>query len=447
MNTSGSPIESFTQNAPSSIKVYLPLVVLPMPQTIFGAFLDAPTSDNGLAQMMSADASWIHLPFSWSAVEPQAGVRNWAVVSSFEKLLRTATSHQINIIIYIQDTPGWALKAGYTCGAVAQNKFPDLGRFLTDLVARYSAPSFNVKYYELWSEPEVSGFLGCWGDPSDLTYYGGGYYGEMLKMAYPAIKAASPSAQVLFGGLLLDCNPAICNSDVKKRASRFMEGALVNGAGNFFDGVSFHGYDYYLGVLGQYYNPGWSATWNTTGPAFLAKADYLRQLLAQYHVSGKYLINTELAVLCGRTGLEAPCVTEDHQKTLSIYIVQAYAAGIADGMRANVWFSVAGWRGTALLDGSLKPLPSYTAFKNASDRLGKASYARSITEFTSIRGYEFNEAGHRIWVLWSVTAEGNPHTVSLGSLPVAVYDMAGNSLSPSDSLDVGLEPVYVEFES
>src|SRR5450759_580636 len=106
MNTSGSPIESFTQNAPSSIKVYLPLVVLPMPQTIFGAFLDAPTSDNGLAQMMSADASWIHLPFSWSAVEPQAGVRNWAVVSSFEKILRTATSNQINIIIYIQDTPG-----------------------------------------------------------------------------------------------------------------------------------------------------------------------------------------------------------------------------------------------------------------------------------------------------------------------------------------------------
>jgi hypothetical protein len=392
---------------------------------------------------MSADASWIHLPFSWSAVEPQAGVRNWAVVSSFEKILRTATSNQINIIIYIQDTPGWALKAGYTCGAVAQNKFPDLGRFLTDMVARYSAPPFNVKYYELWSEPEVFGGLGCWGDPSDPTYYGGGYYGEMLKAAYPIIKATSPSAQVLVGGLLMDCNPANCS----KASARFLEGALVKGAGSFFDGVSFHAYDYYQGTLGQYYNPGWSATWNTTGPAFLAKADYLRQLLAQYHVSGKYLINTELALLCGSTGLEAPCVTDDHQKKLAIYIVQAYAAGIADGIRANVWFSVAGWRGSALLDGSLKPLPSYIAFKNASARLGTAGYIRSITEFAGIHGYEFTHAGHRIWVLWSVTAAGNPHAVSLESIPLGVYDMYGNSTSLTNLLNVGLEPVFVEFGS
>ena len=418
-----------------------------MPQTIFGAFLDAPTSDNGLAQMMSADASWIHLPFSWSAVEPQAGVRNWAVVSSFEKILRTATSNQINIIIYIQDTPGWALKAGYTCGAVAQNKFPDLGRFLTDLVTRYSAPPFNVKYYELWSEPEVSGFLGCWGDPSDLTYYGGGYYGEMLKMAYPVIKAASPSAQVLFAGLLLDCNPAICNDDVKKRSSRFLDGALLNGAGNFFDGVSFHAYDIYQLALGQYYNPGWNAAWNTTGPVFLAKTAYLRQLLAQYHVSGKYLMNTELAVLCGRTGLEAPCVTDDHQNTLATYIVEGYATGIVDGLRANVWYSVGGWRGSALLDGSQKHLPAYTAFKNARTRLGTATYVRSITEFTGIHGYEFTNAGHHIWVLWSVTAAGNPHTINLGSVPWAVYDLYGNSISQSTSLNVGLEPVFVEFGS
>src|SRR5450759_920104 len=103
----------------------------------------------------------------------------------------------------------------------------------------------------------------------------------MLKTAYPAIKAASPSAQVLFGGLLMDCKPEICSDDVKNR-SHFLEGALVNGAGDFFDGVSFHAYDYYQGVLGQYSNSNWGAAWNTTGPVLLVKAAYLRQLLDQY---------------------------------------------------------------------------------------------------------------------------------------------------------------------
>ncbi len=49
--------------------------------------------------------------------------------------------------------------------------------------------------------------FGCWGDPNDKTYYGGEYYAEMLKRAYPAVKAANPQAIVLNGGLLLDCDP------------------------------------------------------------------------------------------------------------------------------------------------------------------------------------------------------------------------------------------------
>jgi len=268
------------------------MVTLAPQQTPFGVFLDAETAVNVLAEMKSANVTWIHPTFSWSAIEPRVGQRNWGAVSGFESILRTAASQQINAIIYLQGTPNWARKAGYSCGgAVAPDKLQDLGRFLTDLVARYSAPPFNVQYYELWNEQEVSGFLGCWGDPSDPTYYGGGYYGEMLKTAYPAIKAASPSAQVLFGGLLMDCKPEICSDDVKNR-SHFLEGALVNGAGGSFDGVSFHAYDYYQGVLGQYSNSNWGTAWNTTGPVLLAKAAYLRQLLAQYHVSGKYLMNT-----------------------------------------------------------------------------------------------------------------------------------------------------------
>jgi hypothetical protein len=443
-----SPGMSATQEIITLETPLTPTPLLPVPirspqNGTFGAFLDAKTADGGLTQMIAANAAWVHISLPWSSIEPRAGRRNWSAVSNIESILRAAASNQLNIILYLQDTPSWALKSGYTCGAVAPDKLPDLGHFLTDMVNRYSAAPFNVKYYELWSEPEVSRFLGCWGDPSDTSYYGGGYYGEMLKTAYPVIKAANPSAQVLFAGLLMDCNPNKC-ADIP---SRFLEGALVNGAGNFLDGISFHAYDYYQLQPDQYYSPKWDSSWNTTGPAFLAKAAYLRQLLAQYKIPEKYLINTELALICGSTGLEAPCVTADHEKSVSIYAVQAYAAGIADGLRANIWFSVAGWRGSALLDKRMAPLASYSALKNAGDRLGTAAFVRKITEYSGLQGYEFTSAGHRIWVVWSVTQEGNPHTITLLTAPFAVYDMYGGIQPSSMSLPVGIEPVYVEFGS
>ena len=56
--------------------------------------------------------------------------------------------------------------------------------FMRDLVARYSVPPYNIKYWEIWNEEDVdpslvgptSGF-GCWGDATD-PYYGGGGYAE-----------------------------------------------------------------------------------------------------------------------------------------------------------------------------------------------------------------------------------------------------------------------------
>jgi len=427
--------------------------VLPAQQGIgFGAYLDVRSADSGLALMKAEGMNWIHLPFYWSAVEPQEGQINWGAFYSFENKLRTAADDHINIILYINDTPGWALKEGYTCGAVAQDKFADLASFLSDMVARYSVAPFNVKYYELWSEEDVSGALGCWGDPGDPKYFGGGYYGEMLKVVYPAIKAANPQAQVLFGGLLMDCDPdhvANCGGDLALKTSigHFLEGALVDGAGPYFDGISFHAYDYYMGALGKYSNSNWGAAWNTTGPVVLVKAAYLRNLLARYNITGKYLMNTELAVLCGSTGKEPVCTTADHEATVSAYIVQAYAAGIANGLPIIIWFSLAGWRGTGLVDAQLNPLPTYNAYKNVRALLGLDDYVRAITEFQGITGYEFidNYAKQRTWVLWSVTATGNPHAITLSTMPLAVYDTYGAALPVGMTLNVNLEPVFIVF--
>ena len=76
---------------------------------------------------------------------------------------------------------------------------------MSQAVQRYSQPPYNVKYWQIWNEPDVdyrfvppTSNYGCLADPTD-PYYGGGYYAEMLKAIYGPIKQADPQSQVVIG--------------------------------------------------------------------------------------------------------------------------------------------------------------------------------------------------------------------------------------------------------
>ena len=431
-------------------QILLPVVSKSAVATVFGAFLDSIPVDNGTETMAAAGMTWMHIPIYWSKVEPKEGDRKWNAVNAVDNALLAASSKYLSPILYVNDIPDWAVKSGFNgCGPLAQDKFAAMASFLTDLVARYSVAPYNVKYFELWSEEDAFGVLGCWGDPGDSASFGGAYYGEMLKVAYPAVKKGNPQAQVLFGGLLMGCNPdhierCVGNPAENLSVAHFLEGALNNGAGPYFDGISFHAYDYY-GSLGSYSNANWGSAWNTTGPVASLKVAYLRSLLSRYGLTGKFLMNTEAAVLCGKTGQEPTCVTEAHATTVSIYIVQVFASGIADGLRSVFWFSTDGWRGSQLLDSRLAPLSTYKAYTTVSSRLSEAAFTGVMTRYAHIKGYEFSQNGARVWVLWSVAGDGKPVAVNLGRVPSAMYNMYGDSLPVANPLNVDLEPVFVVF--
>ena len=135
----------------------------------------------------------------------------------------------------------------------------------------------------------------------------------MLKVVHPAIKSADPEAQVITGGVLLECDPRIQQA-IKSQCelaghppshndyARFFEGILETGAGDYFDGIGFHSYEFYPEqslnpTFGQYYSKDWNTSWNTTGPVLIAKTQYIASLLQQYGVSGKDLYSTESAVI------------------------------------------------------------------------------------------------------------------------------------------------------
>jgi hypothetical protein len=203
--------------------------------------------------------------------------------------------------------------------------------------------------------------------------------------------------------------------------------------------VSFHAYDYYQGHSGPYSNANWQSAWNTTGPVLIAKAQFIQSLLSQYGVSGKFLMNTELAILCDSCNNNPAFET-----TKAYYVAQAYAAAIAQGLRANLWYSLLGWNNSGLLNADLSSRPAYTAFQFGRNELRDAAFVREITTYAGVKGYEYNRGDRRIWVIWSL--DGIAHPVTPSPAPLAACDAQGSCITnPSLPISVTLDPLYLEF--
>jgi hypothetical protein len=404
-----------------------------------------------------ADRLWTRFDkFHWDVAEPQRTdppTYDWSQVDAAG--LENAGASGIRTIAIVLFAPGWAQKyPPSACGPIAEEALEHFGQFMNAAVSRYSQPPYNIHDWELGNEPDVdrnlvgsrSGF-GCWGEADD-PYYGGGYYAEMLKVVYPQIKAADPEANVIIGGLLLDCdpdNPPEKSPGVPENCvqARFLEGILLNGGGDYFDGVSFHSYDYYSNEIGKYYNVNWHSASGTTGPVLTAKTRFLRNVLESNGYPDKFLLNTELALICGTDGKEPECKTEEYTASKAYYVAQATATGLAEGLDANVWYSLRGWRGSGLVDNKLNPNPAYQAFLFTIEQLDRAAFQGEITSFPGVKGYEFQKDGGRTWILWS--QDRQPHVAALPEAPAAIFDVFGASQPASQELTITVAPVYIEW--
>jgi hypothetical protein len=397
--------------------------------------------------------------FSWDLIEPVETTPenyHWEYVD--EQALIGASSRRLHFIATIKMTPYWAQKyKGVYCGPIAQDKFSAFAEFLKAVVKKYGNPPFNVKYWELGNEPDVDRGLvpsdshfGCWGEESK-TYYGGEYYADMLKVAYPAIKSIDPNAKVLIGGLLLDCDPTHPPVDEGKtcKPGKFLEGILHNGGGSYFDIVGFHGYPYYAvykdpnKTYPQYlYNDEHHKYWIDRGGVVLGKIDFLREVMDNYGVS-KPIIASEAALLCVSCNLHVNDPVYEEAK--ANYIVWLYVRNLAAGVLGTTWFTIEGpgWRNAALLDKEKNPRPAYNVLKFVTQELIETTYKGQITQYPNLRGYQFGNYNRRVWVLWS--PDEQPYKINIPSNTISIYDKYGAAIIPEAGQITVKDPVFIRL--
>ncbi len=455
---------AFARMAGSPVQVGLPVVrnTYPFP-SVFGIEFFNITVGQGIHQMVDAGAYWVRKNgLLWSDVQPvKNGPYDWNSASGLENELLLARTNDLQAILLIRSSPSWAQKVpGYPCSAIRLAYLDEFADFVYESVLRYSASPYNVTYYEIWNEPDIdpnvipnpSGPFGCWGNASD-AYYGGGHYASMLKFVHPKLKQANPDAKLLVGGLLLDCDPNNPPAGLNCTPARYLEGVLLNGGGPYFDGVSFHAYDFYNSVFQRYGNPNWhSGRWanepnGVLKPVLVAKVQFLKNLLSSYGFSDKEFVNSEVGLLCGDKddppggpGCEATD-TSPFELQKVYYVAQAYAAAKAEGLLANIWYTPKGWRNSGLLYNDLSPRPAYEAYEIAYSNLRGASYVRDITEYNKMFGYEFKlPGGGRLWLLWST--DGLPRLLTLPGTATAVWDTFGTPMGTTN-VTINLNTKYI----
>lgn len=171
----------------------------------------------GSAILADMGARWTRLHVQWKQVEPALpGVYDQWWLIHLDAAVAAARAADAEVVLMVYNAPAWA-------SGSAQRSTPrdpaDYARFVGMLAQRYAG---RVAAYEIWNEQNTGRF---WPNPSPAGYT------ALLAAAHKAVKAADPSAKVVFGGL--STNDFL-----------FVEAALAAGAAASFDALAVHPYGY-----------------------------------------------------------------------------------------------------------------------------------------------------------------------------------------------------------
>jgi hypothetical protein len=360
-----------------------------------------------LDKMGAAGVRWLRLnsQLRWMDIEPSDNQYDWSKASHIDYHLTDAANNGLQVVLPIMTAPTWARKhLGSVCGPIRQDYFDEFGDFVFDVVTRYSQSPYNVKYFQIWNEPDevvnsVQSVFGCWGEPSETDpTYGGEYFGKMLSVVYPRLKAANPSAQLVLSSLLMMCDPRDsnpapnCDLNTNGKTARFFEGILKTGKDSF-DIVMFNsGPSYAQGinpVWAERDNPRWEGA---RGGLVNGKISYLRDAMAAHGID-KPIMHSE-AYLLDRPDTQYDLF--ENQK--ADYLVWTYANGLSQKLHAVMWYSIEGWKGSELIRSDGGDTLAYRAMSAMVNITGKSEYIGQ-TDYDGFARFTFRTPTEEIWLL------------------------------------------------
>jgi hypothetical protein len=166
--------------------------------------------------LKAAGVDSVRLDVSWAMLQPTGPATYDAWGTSFvDRVIAMANARGIKPLVMLWMTPGWA--NGNAGDRALPTNPADYAR-----VAQWSAARWNGKVvgWEVWNEPNSQSFM-VGADPVAYT--------RLLKAAYPAFKAGSPTTPVITGG-------------VEYNDTNWLTRMYAAGAKGSFDAIATHPY-------------------------------------------------------------------------------------------------------------------------------------------------------------------------------------------------------------
>jgi len=458
-------------------------------------------------QAVRVYVEWVELEAT-EAQNAGADLPSTSKLGNYDERLADLKAKGVKAIVMIGRAPSWA--AARERGPLRSGKEAAFARFLTKLVTRWSASAYDVHHWELWPEPDFGDYLDpklpasyaerrAWGD-------NGADYATMLRSAYPAIKAADPTATVIMGSMAHDF---FRDNNVKAGDNNsspgfngggpfvyhFLTDVIDAGGAAYFDWVAFNAYS----VLATEWDrdqarcdPHWSIPrdiriWYNSACDVAAKAKHIRARLAAKGVTKPLaVLEAGMPSCCPTNGLGFHLYTKPDwttgeftpdAATQAAYMARLYARGIAANLKVLAWWLIEDFeaktveanpdnhRGWYYQD--LSPKPAARVMEILTSRLTGTTFNRDYTPRTlsgKVEGYIFTRTdGQEIVMMWSPYGPTETAVVEVdvnairpfGRMlrDVAIYDAFGAAVTTTYlggetyRLTVGYMPVYIEVRT
>jgi polysaccharide biosynthesis protein PslG len=189
-------------------------------------FLSPDDVNRQMDLMVATGVRSARIMMPWAGIQPGPDAWDWGQA---DLMVGAANARGIAVTALLNSTPGWATGGGEAIASPPASA-DTFGTFAGTVADHFAG---RIAAYELWNEENAVQFWksGPQGPQPDK-------FADLLKGAYPKIKAADPGATVVMGGLA----PTINFFSITKNPVEFLNNVYAAGGGGSFDAVAFHPY-------------------------------------------------------------------------------------------------------------------------------------------------------------------------------------------------------------